>query len=181
MFTFKFLLPPPSAKAMLCSLVFALSACGDLDPPASCNDYFGVADRPGYSLNSSGLAGHVKSQTTWYRCPAGMSFQSSRCQGLPLHLSWEDATAYAEEFSQQTGSSWRLPTNAELDDLTEGDCDSPTLNPQVFLGLEIDNHWTSTRTLHNDMFRCVYYTQNGSINCRELRTLEHPFLLIRDE
>jgi hypothetical protein len=158
-----------------------LVACGDLEPPPSCTDFFSVGDRPGYSLNSSGLAAHQDSETLWYRCPAGMSYQSGRCQGQPLHVSWEEATAYAEEFSQQTGSSWRLPSNSELEDLTEGDCIQPTLNPQVFGGLEIDNYWTSTRTLHNDMFRCVYYTQNGSVNCRELRTLEHPFMLIRDD
>jgi hypothetical protein len=168
--------------AGILSLIFLLvnlAACGRFAPPPSCAELFRPGERPGYELMPNGLARHNSSDTTWYRCPGGTAYAASRCQGNPLYTSWEEATAYAQEFSQQTGIDWRLPSNDELEDITESDCNAPTLNPQVFGALDIENYWTSTKTLYNDMFRCVYYTQNGSVYCRELRTLEHPFLLIR--
>lgn len=166
------------AVVLICTTI---SGCDRLQVTDSCLDFFGSGERPGFELLPNGMVRHNDTRTTWYRCPAGTAYQASRCQGSPLYTSWEQASEYAVEFSQQTALPWRLPTNSEMENLTEKQCNAPTLNPQVFGALDIENYWTSTRTLHNDMFRCVYYTQNGSLNCRELRTLEHPFLLVLDD
>lgn len=162
------------------ALLLLVAACNPFAPTPSCSEHFRTGESPGFSLTGNGLALHEASGTLWARCPAGMDYRGSRCQGTALYASWDDAVAYAAELSEKSGSAWRLPTNAELGRITEGSCNNPSLNPQVFGGLDIENYWTSTRTLHNEFYRCTYYTYGGAVDCRQSRSTERPFLLLRD-
>jgi len=161
------------------ALLMLIVACNPFEPTLSCSEYFSAGQRPGFELTGNGLALHQPSGTLWARCPAGMEFRGSRCQGTALYTNWDGAVAYASELSDKSGVAWRLPTNAEIDAITENACNNPTLNPQVFGGLDIENYWTSTRTLHNDLYRCTYYTYGGAVNCRQPKVADHPFLLLR--
>ena len=157
-----------------------LAGCDGVTAPQSCTTFFATGDRTGWQLEGESVALHVASGTRWYRCPAGMVWAASRCQGQALRTDWDSAVAYAEEFSEKSGLSWSLPSNRQFGAIQESGCNNPSLNPQVLGGLEVDNYWTSTRTLHNARFRCTLYTHGGEVDCRENRENPHPFFLILD-
>lgn len=168
----------PARLSRIAGLLPFLFGCDDIRAPLSCSAFFATGERPGWQLDEEGIAQHLDSGTRWYRCPAGMVWAANRCHGEPLRTDWDSANAYAEEFSTKSGRRWSLPSNAQFGDIQEQDCNNPSINPQVLGGLDVDNYWTSTRTLHNDVFRCTLYTYGGQIDCRENRAIPHPFFLI---
>ena len=96
-----------------------------------------------------------------------------------IHISWDDAMAYAAEVADKTGESWRLPTKAEMPKLLETKCINPAANPFVFPDLEVANFWTKSKGLHQDIFRCSVYTYQGRVFCRQARNIPQPFLLVK--
>ncbi|MGA0807156.1 MAG: DUF1566 domain-containing protein [Pseudohongiellaceae bacterium] len=162
---------PGLASALL------LAACDGFTAPVSCLAHYTTGERPGWQLEEQGVALHLASGSRWYRCPAGMTWAANRCQGEALRTGWTEAMAYASEFSEKSGLAWSLPDNGEFGSIQESACNNPSLNPQVFGGLEVENYWTSSRTLHHDSLRCSLYTYGGEINCRTDRTTPLPFLL----
>lgn len=155
-----------------------LSACDFVSEPPLCGDYFDGGETPGFNVTGDGLARHLDSGTTWYRCPAGMTFAASRCRGEMLLATWDEAVAYAAEFSQSSGRDWRLPSNKELRAIQESSCRNPSINHFVFPTIDVANHWTSSESWHNDAFRCAVYTYKGDLSCREFRDNPYPFLLV---
>ena len=138
-------------------LATVLTGCDNYRIDEKCSDYIARGDRGKFVTDDSGLAKDIETGTTWYRCAAGKTFSNYRCKGQSLYLDWDDATAYAEEFSQKSGIKWRLPTNDET-----------------------YNHWTSSNSRHQKSFKCSINTYNGSLTCRQARVLEQPFLLVQD-
>jgi hypothetical protein len=165
---------------VLASLGGLLSGCDFFVTPPLCKDYFSGAETPGFAVSTDGLARHEQSGTTWYRCPAGMTYAASRCRGEMLRSTWDEAMAYTEEFSAASGRRWRLPTNRELRAIQEKSCRNPSINHFVFPAIDVANHWTSSDSLHNDSFRCAVYTFQGDLSCRESRSNTYPFLLLLD-
>jgi hypothetical protein len=165
---------------VLLGLGSALSTCDFVAEPPLCGDYFGGGETPGFSINANGLAQHLDTGTSWYRCPAGMTFAASRCRGEMLLATWDEAMAYALEFSESSGRNWRLPENDELLAIQESSCRNPAINHFVFPGIDVANHWTSSETWHNEAFRCAVYTYQGDLSCREFRNNAYPFLLVLD-
>jgi hypothetical protein len=166
---------------VLASLACLLSGCDFFKSPPSCADFFADYQTPGFTVNGDGLARHQQSATTWYRCPAGMTFAASRCRGEMLRSTWDEAMAYADEFSAASGRPWRLPTNRELRAIQEKSCRNPSTNHFVFPAIDVANHWTASDSLHNDSFRCAVYTYQGDLSCRESRSNTYPFLLVLDQ
>ena len=159
-------------------LALLLVSCDRFEAPRSCLSHYAIGDRSGWQLEGNGIALHRDSGTRWYRCPAGMTWTANRCQGEALRTGWEDAVAYATEFSEKSGLAWTLPSNRQFSAIQENVCNNPSINPHVLGNLEVDNYWTATRTLHNEKFRCTLYTFAGSINCREPKIDPHPFYLM---
>jgi len=163
---------------ILILLVLSLSSCDYYAQAPSCFDYFEVGDTSGYELLEGGLARHLQSQTVWYRCPAGTSFSQGVCQGTMLSVSWEEAGAFAEEFSEKSGYRWQLPSTSELSSIMQTSCRNPAINPNIFPMLAVDNHWTRDNARVNSNRKCTVYTYQGQRSCRELPDSEHPFMLL---
>lgn len=161
--------------------VVAINGCDLRARPPSCDDYFEPRDRSGFLTDERGIARRKDSKILWYRCPAGKSFISRRCEGSGLRLSWNDAMAYAEEFSVKSGKPWRLPTNNEMKSIQEKACVSPSVNPIVFPDTEVDNYWTSSSSWHHNSLGCSLYLYQGDLFCRQARTTELPFFLVLDK
>jgi hypothetical protein len=169
---------PQLSGLLVVLLALLLVACDGFEAPRSCLSHYAIGDRSGWQLDGNGIALHLASGTRWYRCPAGMTWAANRCQGQALRSTWDDAIAYAAEFSEKSGLPWVLPGNRQFSAIQEEECNNPSMNPQVLGSIEVDNYWTATRTLHNAKFRCTLYTFAGDINCREPKDNPHPFYLM---
>jgi hypothetical protein len=166
---------------LLAGLLMALlAACDVHEVKTKCGDYFRAGDLGNFDTSQSGLARDKKTETVWYRCPGGKTFLHHRCKGETVFATWDEAMAYAEEFSEKAGTTWRLPTKKEMKSIMESSCDAPTINTNVFPATEVANFWTSSSGLHQDQFRCAINTYNGSVSCRQIRTVKQPFMLVRD-
>jgi hypothetical protein len=160
--------------------VLLLSNCTDNRVEEVCKDTIPRADKGRFVVNNEGVAKDSESGVIWYRCPAGQRYSNYRCKGDTLNLSWDDAMAYAEEFSEKSGVVWRLPTSDEMQSVTEESCVGPAINHNVFPTVDSANHWTSSKSLHQNIFRCAVNTYNGRMSCRQARVLEQPFMLVRE-
>ena len=164
----------------LLSVVLVLSSC-DFRTPETCFAVF--QNRPdqlsGFSLSENGLANKAGSPLYWSRCPAGMRFSDpNTCSGVPLLLSFDQAINYAQDISEKTDQKIRLPLVAELDDITENSCINPSLNTNVFPAASTDNYWTSEQHSFRDNLACTFYTYQGLASCLEVKSTEHPFMLV---
>ncbi len=166
-------------SAMLC-IALALGGCDVYKEDAKCADTIKAYDKLGFITDENGLATDPDTGTRWFRCSGGKRFVNYRCKGEALYLSWDEATAYATEFSEKSGVQWRLPTNGEMKSIMQPNCIAPAMNENVFLATEVNNHWTSSTSLHQKTFKCAINTYSGRISCRQARIIKQPFLLVRD-
>jgi len=155
-----------------------LSSCDYYQDQPDCDGFFEGRDKGEFVTDETGLAKDSRNGVIWYRCAAGQRYSNFKCKGKSLKLSWDEANEFAEEFSQKSGKSWRLPTKQELKSIMETQCINPSVNPTVFPSLEVDNFWTSSGSLNSDLFRCSVYTYRGDLFCRQPRVTELPFLLV---
>ena len=173
----------PSNYRFLCFLfpfVLALSNC-DFRTPPNCLVLF--QDQPaqlsGFSVSEEGLASKPGSPLHWSRCPAGMQYTNpNTCSGIPLFLSFDQAISYAQDISEKSGQRIRLPLIDELEDITENSCINPSLNTNVFPAASTDNFWTSEQHSFRDNLACAFYTYQGLASCLEVKSTEHPFMLV---
>lgn len=170
-----------TAMIGLISGCLLLMSCDNYRTVAKCSDEIKAGDKGSFVTDKTGLATDTSTGTVWYRCPGGKTYSNFRCKGETLNLNWDDATAYAVEFSNKSGVDWRLPTNDEMKSIVESSCIAPAINENVFPATEVNNHWTSSKSWHQNMFKCSVNTYNGSLSCRQARMIEQPFLLVRDK
>ena len=163
----------------ICALALHTSSCDYYAQLANCDDYF--KNKPAYSFSTDnrGLAQDKDTGLLWYRCAGGQSYKNSECKGEALHLNWDEAMAFAEEFSEKSGKKWRLPSKKELKSIMVDQCINPAVDVRVFKGLEVNNFWTSSDSLNSDLFRCSVYNFKGDLFCRQPKTTKLPFLLVR--
>lgn len=114
----------------------------------------------------------------WFRCNAGEYFQDGQCVGDALLMTKFDALAYADDFAQSSGKSWRLPTLKEMRTLTETGCDNPSINTQVFSTAMVDQYWAFDRSRHGPRLACAYYSYSGNSYCRDSALNLRPFWLV---
>jgi hypothetical protein len=166
--------------AAIVSAILLLGGCDIYKEDIKCGDAIEPYDKLGFITDENGLATDPKTGTRWFRCSGGKRFVNYRCKGEALYLSWDEATAYAIEFSEKSGVKWRLPTNDEMKSIMQPNCIAPAMNENVFLDTEVNNHWTSSSSLHQKTFKCAINTYSGRISCRQTRILKQPFLMVRD-
>ncbi len=78
---------------------------------------------------------------TWQRCSLGQSWDGQTCQGTAVGYKWKEAKTQAKKL----GNGYRLPTIQELSSIIETDCDSPSINTQIFPNTATnDFYWSST-------------------------------------
>ena len=163
------------------TMLLLLNSCGDYRSAETCAESIPRGEKGRFVVNNEGFARDSESDVVWYRCSAGQRYSNFRCKGEILYLNWEDAMDYAVEFSEKSGITWRLPTDNEMQSVTEDSCVAPAMNHKVFPEIAVSNHWTSSRTLHQDVFRCAVNTYSGRLSCRQARKVAQPFMLVRDE
>jgi formylglycine-generating enzyme required for sulfatase activity len=79
----------------------------------SATGYQTDADKKGWSLIWNGQK-HVKCDSVNWRCDVkGSRYPASEYNHPVIHVSWNDAVAYCQWKSKQTGKNYRLPTEAE--------------------------------------------------------------------
>lgn len=91
------------------------------------------------AANASGS--EVKDKETglvWQRCVQGMQWNGSTCTGAATAQDWVVATKTAAD------AKWRLPTQVELEGLSEKSCSDPALNQTWFGAGPYGWVWTST-------------------------------------
>jgi hypothetical protein len=163
---------------MTTSVLVMLTGCDQIKQKASCDDYFEPNNVSAYQVLDGGMALHVNSDIVWYRCPAGQYFGDNICQGEPLILNWTEANLFAAEFSENSNYQWRLPTNDEFQSITTRECINPAVNTNVFPQLPIENYWTLDSATTASSRKCLAYTYQGSIACRESASAAHRFMLV---
>ena len=162
--------------------VLVISACDIREVETKCDDAIEKYDKQRFITDELGSAIDPNTGIDWYRCSAGKRFVNYRCEGDTLWLSWDEAMAFAREFSQKSGVNFRLPTRKEMKSIIEPNCIAPALNRNVFIDAEVSNHWLSDpNTLHQDHFRCTLNSYSGNISCRQARIIKQPFFLMRDK
>lgn len=92
-------------------------------------------------------------------------------------LDWNQAKAYAVEFSQASGRTWRVPEYEEMKALSETRCENPAYNTNAFPGLPVENFWTSTTQIGSLWQACSVYTHTGHGHCRT-RKVEPMMLML---
>jgi hypothetical protein len=167
-----------SQTLLILAAGLVLAGCSDFRNPPSCGEYFADGDVSGYQLLDGGMALHLATGTIWYRCAAGQYFQNGMCQGEALLSDWNAARAFADEFSQLSTYQWRLPSNSEVKAISTSQCVNPALNPGVFPQLAIDNYWTTDGAALSSARKCMVYTFQGQISCREPASAQHAFMLV---
>lgn len=172
---------PAGRWLALALLAWATTGCADGEQPPSCRETFGFGDTGAYRIDESGLVFDSRTGLTWFACNAGQRYRDRRCFGEPVRQDWEGAQAFARDFSVFSSVGWRVPTASELRSLTESGCANPVVNPQAFPGILVSNYWTSSPTWRGKQFACSVNMLNGSLFCRSVKTLEMPFLLVRDD
>ena len=164
--------------AVICVLALFVSSCDYYAQSPDCGDYFRNNPVNSFSTDNRGLAQDKSTKLLWYRCAAGQSYKNSECKGKALHLNWDEAMAFAKEFSEKSGKKWRLPSKKELKSIMVNQCINPAVDVRVFKGLEVNNFWTSSDSLNSDLFRCSVYNFKGDLFCRQPRAAKLPFLLV---
>ena len=169
-------------KITITAFAIALVAgCADQRNQPNCGDVFETRlERSNFKVFKNGLAFHEPTDLTVTQCAIGQRMVNFKCRGDALKLTWDDAMAYAAEVQEKTGEPWRLPTKSEMPKFLEKKCINPAVNPFIFPNLEVANFWTKSKGLHQDQFRCSVYTYQGRVFCRQARSIEQPFLLVRD-
>lgn len=163
---------------LVCILFSALAGCDYYAQLPECADYFKTRPDVAFITDNRGLAKDSDTNLVWYRCAAGQRYKNSECKGEALYLNWQEANAFAEEFSEKSGKLWRLPSKKELKSIMVDQCINPAVDVRVFKDLEVNNFWTSSGSLNSDLFRCSVYTYKGDLFCRQPRVVKLPFLLV---
>ncbi len=177
--------PHISSKSLTLTLILSLGlASCDFSNDPNCIDYFSSNNNDFSSFldPEGGLITTLSSNIYWSRCPAGQAFSSpDACTGEAIYLNFQEANSYAQDLSDKSGRSVRLPTRQDFDQITEDRCINPAVNTNIFPSMITENFWTSSSSAMRSNLACTYYSYKGSISCLEPKDIEHPFLIVIDK
>lgn len=165
----------------MCVAVLVMGCADQRNQPVCADLFESRLERSNFIVLKNGLALHEPTGLTVTQCAVGQRMINFKCQGDAIKLTWDDAMTYASEVREKTGEPWRLPTKSEMPKFLEKQCINPAVNPFVFPNLDVTNFWTESSGLHQDQFRCSVYSYQGRVFCRQARSIEQPFLLVKDE
>lgn len=132
------------AVPLLLAVVMAAPAVAE----QSCNDKVN-ASAPESRFKDAGKGVVTDTQTgqAWLRCPLGMDWNGSSCEGTSTSYAWnraQDAVADLNEARAGGRNNWRLPSQDELLAIVEKKCYAPAINLAVFPYSPETGFWTST-------------------------------------
>ena len=137
-------------------------------------------------FDSSGLVGQVLDESTglvWYQCRLGEMYEGGVCVGDESGVNWLETLNAAESFEFEGFNNWRLPNIKELQSIIEYSCESPMLDPVVFLIPQNDIYWSSTPETVNDggLFQeRAYYLNSTGRTGSDQKNETFSALLVRD-
>ena len=135
-----------------------------------------------FSTLRNGIISDSVTGLSWYRCPFGTSYNGlNACLGAPSLLRIADAELAVQETADKSGVSWRLPTMNEYKSILREDCENPALDPSLFPGALVENHWTSDNLEEGSALACAVYTYQGASSCRLDGENLFPFLIVTDQ
>jgi hypothetical protein len=162
-------------------LFLALAGCADTRNTPRCDAQFKEGELREYVLENDNVVRDTRSGLKWFRCAAGQTVQAGMCLGDPLRLTWDEAHQYAQEFSEASGKTWRMPTYGEMKDASEPDCQNPAYNPNAFPNLPIENFWTSTEQIGTVGQACQVFSYTGHGHCRAFKRDGYLLMLVTDQ
>ena len=167
-------------RVLIIALCLLVQAC-ERRSLASCSEVLEKSNLQHFEIKGRGLAFDSKNEIEWYQCSVGQQYNNikNKCTGEAMILSWTDSAAAIEEINEKSQTRWRLPSLSELSSLTVDGCANPSVNPNVFPGILVENYWAKDKSPHPS-FRCGMYTYSGATSCRLFDDLERPFLMVRD-
>ncbi len=132
------------AVPLLLAVVMAAPAVAE----QSCDDKVN-ATAPESRFKDAGKGVVTDSQTghAWLRCPLGMNWNGTTCEGASTTYAWSRAQdAVADLNKKRVGgrNDWRLPSSDELLSIVEQKCYSPAINLAVFPYSPETGFWTAT-------------------------------------
>jgi hypothetical protein len=135
-----------------------------------------------FSTLRNGVISDAVTGLSWYRCPFGTSYNGlNACIGTPSLLSIADAELSVRETAGKSAVSWRLPTINEFKSIVREDCENPALDPTLFPGALIENHWTSDNLDQGSALACAVYTFQRASSGRLDGENLFPFLIVTDQ
>ena len=168
-----------SAVLLLSAL---LSGCDRVMYTPSCSAIGPLDYGSRFSILRNGVISDSTTGLSWYRCPFGTSYNVlNACLGAPSLLSISDAELSVQETASKSGVSWRLPTMNEYKSILREDCENPALDPSLFPGALVENHWTSDNLEEGSVLACAVYTYQGASSCRLDGENLFPFLIVTDQ
>ena len=124
--------PPPSRALALLACVPLMVSIAVADIPSASDDCEAdLVERTPSSdftpLEDGDVVRHEPTGLEWRRCPEGMDWNGSGCDGFASSMNWQEALQYADDVD-----GWRLPNINELRSIVERCRRSPAINQQVF-------------------------------------------------
>ena len=111
------------------------------------SDPAGYLDTPTsrFAINGNTVS-DLNTGLVWQRCHLGASWNGSNCisDGSNLTYTWEAALSEADSNSLNGHNDWHLPNIKELMSISEGVCEDPSINLEVFPDTPAAKFWTST-------------------------------------
>jgi len=169
-------------SAVLLLSVLLISGCDRVMFTPSCSAIGPLDYGSRFSILRNGVISDSTTGLSWYRCPFGTSYNGlNACLGAPSLLSISDAELSVQETASKSGVSWRLPTMNEYKSILREDCENPALDPSLFPGALVENHWASDNLSKGSSLQCAVYTYQGASSCRLDRENLFPFLIVTDQ
>ena len=176
--------------------VAALLGCGDGAVDVTCSEYF--ADTPTrLTEKAPGVVHDADTNLLWFQCNLGQTYVDGACVGQPSNvnfdatlatldtLSADGAARLVETKSNESNNpiaaselTWRMPTEAEYDSLTDVPCHSPKMDVTSFLDIRTDTYYWSSSEGRNDTYACATRLNDGLRTCQIKKTSVNPTLLV---
>lgn len=98
----------------------------------------------------------------------------------PDSLTWEQAITYAESFSTNGTSDWRLPNIKELQSIEDVRIINPSIDTKIFTNMGNKVFWSST-SLPNIPEKAWYLNTANGITTYDFKTGKHYVVLVRSQ
>ncbi|NVK25649.1 MAG: DUF1566 domain-containing protein [Gammaproteobacteria bacterium] len=129
-------------KLLLISLIFHANTV--LSTQSCNNDISNSTPNEHFKSNGDGTVIDNKTGLMWMVCSLGQTWTGEGCSGTAATLNWQDALAQANDATYSGFDDWYLPNIKELSSIVEDSCYDPSVNVELFAGIESYGYWSST-------------------------------------
>ena len=125
---------------------------------AACDAHKANANPTSRYVLKAGTAFDKKSKLTWQRCSVGQTWQEGKgCIGTVKGLPRLQAELLEED-------GWRLPTVDELATLVSPTCTRPSINEEVFPGMDVGSLYYWSKTVPREAYLNYVNFETGAVS-----------------